>query len=469
LAPGVLVAPLLAPALDLLTRGLLALLLVTALLFVEPWVVLGACALVAVYYWLVMRPIRASAARASDKIKRDVRALHFEIQQWLGGIKPILAGGRSAYFAGRIEQVSQRLTDEIAALPLHPALLRSSLETLVFGGMIAWVVGALLAGAELTTLLPRVGLLAAVAYRLMPSMQTIFANIASMTANRHALEEVTELMREQSQYADTLPASPADASVQPLPWTREVRFENVSFRYRGAAEPAIEDVSLSIAKGQRTALVGATGAGKSTVIDLLLGLHRPTEGQILVDGAPLGPEHMAAWRRTVGYVPQELFLLDGTIAQNIAFGSDLDAQRVGDAARLAQADEFIDRSRGGLETAVGERGVRLSGGQRQRLALARALYARPNLIVLDEATSALDPQTEHKVVAALPLAAEALTIVTVSHRLASVRDYDCIHFLERGRVVASGTFDDLLAREEAFRRFAGHITKLDKKNFPTSA
>jgi ATP-binding cassette, subfamily B, bacterial PglK len=452
---GVTAQVVLALALDLISRGLLAVLLVAGLGFLEPGITMLGCLVIVAYYWIVVRPIRSSAARVSHRVKRDLRALHFEVQHLLGGIKPILATGQAPSFARRTEQVSGRLTDEIAVLPWLPALLRSSMELLVFGGMIAWVVGAVMAHTGLAAIIPRVGLLGMIAYRLMPSIQTIFADIASMVANRHSLEEVIDFVREQPLFAEARPAPSSASSAGPLNWSREVRFQNVSFTYGGAAAPAVEHVSLVIAKGKRTAIVGTTGAGKSTLIDLVLGLHRPTQGQILVDDRPITAERMAAWRRTVGYVPQELFLLDGTIEDNITFSRTVQLERVAEAVRLAHANDFIDLDSGGLATPVGERGMRLSGGQRQRLAFARALYGQPSLLLLDEGTSALDFRTEEEVLASLGTGTEDLTVVTVTHRIDSIKDYDCIHFLERGRLVCSGNFIGLLEREDAFRRFVG--------------
>lgn len=449
---------LLMPALDVLARVLLAVLLVATVMVFEPWIVLGGCVLLVIYYLAVMRPIRAVAARASDALKDDIRRLYFEVNQVLSGIKPILATGRSPFFVRRIESASRVLSREFARLPMYSALPRIGLELLVFGGMIVWVIVAVATGGDIVELIPRVGLVAIVAYRLMPSIQLIFAHIAGMTSARQSLEEVTSLAREQASLAAPGPRGSSGALAEPLHWSREIRFDNVSFRYAGADEAAIDRVSFTIAKGKRVAFVGATGSGKSTIVDLLLGLLQPTSGRIVVDGRPLRPSDMPAWRRAVGYVPQDLFLLDGTIAENIAFGceaAELDPGRIGEVADLAQAREFIEDGRsGGFEARVGERGVRLSGGQRQRLALARALYGRPNILIMDEATSALDPQTEQKVVAAMADTRDRLTVVTVTHRMSTVRGYDCIHFLDKGRIVASGDFTTLLAVHEGFREFA---------------
>jgi ABC-type multidrug transport system fused ATPase/permease subunit len=454
---GLLAGQLIAPALDVVARGLLVAFLVALVLAVEPWIVVGGAIVVALYYVAVMRPVRDRAEATSDALNRDVRALYFQISQILSGIKPILATGRNRPFIARAEQASERFSAALSRIPMFATIPRSGLEIVVFGGMIAWLLIAILGGTDLVALVPRLGVVAVVAYRLMPSLQLLFAQVGAMNAARQALDEVTALLAEQERFAARAPGS-AGEPAEPLHWEREIAFENVSFAYAGADEPVLHDISFTLSKGRRVAFVGPTGAGKSTLIDLLLGLLEPTGGRILIDGEPLTAATTPAWRRGVGYVPQELFLLDATIAENIAFGETaegLDRHRVGEVAELAQAREFIESGRAaGLDSVVGERGVRLSGGQRQRLALARALYGRPNLLVMDEATSALDTATEQKVVAALAAAHEELTVVTVTHRLATVRDYDTIHYVEAGRIVASGDYATLAASHAAFAEVA---------------
>ena len=452
---GLLGGQLISPALEVLARILLVLLLVGLVVAVEPLIVVGGAVLIALYYVAVMRPVRRWAERSSNRIMHTTRALYFEISQILAGIKPAIAADRQAYFAARAEAASLAASAEVPVMPMYSGIPRSGLEILVFGGMIAWLLIVLISGGNLTALLPRIGLVALVAYRMMPSLQTLFAMIGAISASRQAFDEVLGVLAEQPQYASVATPSAEGVHAEPLVWAHEIRFENVGFTYAGATEPAISGVNLTIAKGEHVAFVGPTGSGKSTLIDLVLGLLEPTSGRILIDGEPLVPELLPSWRRAVGYVPQELFLLDATIAENIAFGWDghaLDHARVVEVAELAQAREFIEDGRAdGFDARVGERGMRLSGGQRQRLALARALYARPNILVMDEATSALDPATERQVVAALAEAHDALTVITVTHRMTTVRNYDCIHYVESGRVVASGDFDGLSERHADFR------------------
>jgi ABC-type multidrug transport system fused ATPase/permease subunit len=447
------------PVLEIMSRVLLVLLLAAMVVVFEPWICLSGVLLVVVYYIVVMKPIRRRGARAGKIILAEVRKLYFEVQQVLGAVKPIYATDQRDYFVRRVEAVSRAHSREVGKLPIYSSVPRLGLEMVMFGSMIGWLVILLLTGNDLTGAVPRIGLIAIVAYRLMPSIQLIFANLGALTAAQVSLEEVVALFAEQPALAAPgVPATPA--VVHPLHWEREIRFDDVSFTYPGADGPALKGLSFAIAKGSRVAFVGHTGSGKSTLIDILLGLLVPTEGAIVIDGKVLTGADLPAWRRTIGYVPQDLFLLDGTIAENIAFGeapAELDRARTAQVLQIAQAEEFIAaRSERGADDLVGERGAKLSGGQRQRLALARALYRSPDTLILDEATSALDPVTERKVTEALSAEADRLTVVTVAHRMSTIRDYDVIHFMEHGRIVLSGRFDDLLANEQQFRDFASH-------------
>jgi ATP-binding cassette, subfamily B, bacterial PglK len=447
------------PFLDILSRLFLVAFLGISLLAFEPVVVLSGIVLIGLYYLVVMRPIRKSAARASNAIMLHVRELYFVVQQVFGGIKPIFASDQREYFIDRVERVSGGWSREVARLPLYSSLPRSGLEIVMFGAIIGWLVALLLTGKDLSSAVPRIGLIAIVVYRLLPSVQLIFANIGALTAARQSLDEVSGVLREQAQGADLASRAPAQAA-ESLAWREAIRFEAVSYTYPGAALPALAGLDLEIRKGSRVAFVGPTGSGKSTLIDLLLGLLTPTRGTIRVDGEPLDETNLRQWRRTIGYVPQDPFLLDATIAENIAFGLGpdvLDRERVREVARIAQTDDFVEGlSARGIDAVVGERGAKLSGGQRQRLALARALYPRPDTLVLDEATSALDPATEQKVIQALAGTPEPLTIVTVAHRMSTIADYDVVHYLENGRLLFSGRFEDLLREQERFRAFVSH-------------
>jgi ATP-binding cassette, subfamily B, bacterial PglK len=439
------------PAIDIVSRSLLVLFLVTGLFAFDPGLVLSGAAVLALYFAIVMVPVQRSAQATSEKVKRDVPLLYREILQILNGHKPIIATGSRTYFVGRAQRASQAVLEEIPRVQMYSSLPRCGLEILLSGGITVWILVALAGAGSLIELMPRLALVAVVAYRLMPSIQLIFGQIGAMHSSRHSLDEVLCLISEQ---VASPPAVSCDGgSVRPLQWSSEIRFENVSFSYAGSEKPAVRDVSFTIRKGERVAFVGPTGAGKSTLIDLLLGLLEPTAGRILVDGKPLATEMMTSWQLAVGYAPQELYLVDGTITENIAFGADpawVDDRRLGEVIEIAQGHDFVTRIGSDAIDAVGERGVKLSGGERQRVGIARALYGNPSILVLDEATSGLDTQTERKIMEILsrdPL----LTVVTVTHRIGSLTDYDCLHHVANGRIARS----ERLATPIAATRLAG--------------
>nr|WP_239528616.1 ATP-binding cassette domain-containing protein [Microbacterium esteraromaticum] len=234
----------------------------------------------------------------------------------------------------------------------------------------------------------------------------------------------------------------------------DIRLESVSFRYPDADEDIVAGVDLVIPENTTTAFVGSSGAGKSTVLDLILGLLVPTQGAITCGGRRVDDD-LAAWYAGIGVVPQDVFLLNASLAENVAFGVDvaeIDGARVAEAIRMAELHEYVAELPDGVETIVGERGVRLSGGQRQRIGLARALYRRPRVLVLDEATSALDNETEHQISNTLQRLNGQLTVIIVAHRLSTVRRSDNLVFLENGRVAAQGTFAQVRERNEHFGR-----------------
>jgi ATP-binding cassette subfamily C protein len=266
-----------------------------------------------------------------------------------------------------------------------------------------------------------------------------------------AVERVSELLVqfEAARQPDGEPA-------QPMRFERQIDLEAVSFRYDGTSAPVLEDVSLTIRRGESIGVVGPTGAGKSTLIDVVLGLLAPTSGRITVDGVDIAGAPRA-WQRLIGYVPQAAFLFDDTIARNVALGvatADIDPTRLAEALRMAQLSDFVASLPDGVATQIGERGIRLSGGQRQRVAIARAIYRQPEVLVFDEATAALDNQTERELSRAIEALRGQKTIILIAHRLTTVQSCDALVFLRAGRVEAIGPYDQLVADNPDFRAMA---------------
>jgi ABC-type multidrug transport system fused ATPase/permease subunit len=313
---------------------------------------------------------------------------------------------------------------------------------------------------SLDEIFPLLAVYAFSANRLIPAVQEIFHAVTQIRFGSKSLENLHRDLL--GPLADT--DEPPDAALSgsaggttALGCHSDIRFTGVTFQYPGVSVPALRNLSLVIPANTTCAFVGSTGAGKTTVVDLLLGLFPPTGGSILVDGVPLTADRMPAWRRGVGYVPQSIFLCDASITKNIAFGVPdelIDHAAVIEAARAADLDTFVGALREGYDTVVGERGVRLSGGQRQRIGIARALYHKPDVLILDEATSALDNVTEDVVMHAIHAMAGQRTIILIAHRLTTVRDCDRIFVLQHGILVDSGTHDELMVESTTFRALA---------------
>jgi ATP-binding cassette, subfamily B, bacterial PglK len=296
--------------------------------------------------------------------------------------------------------------------------------------------------------LPKLGALALGTQRLLPSLQRIYNAWSGMISNSASLRDAIDLLDQ------SLPAESLRANIAPLHFQDSIRFDNVRFRYGSDGPWVLDNFNLIISKGSRVGFVGSTGSGKSTALDLLMGLLQPTKGSFLVDGQLVDEKCVRAWQQTIAHVPQAIFLADSTITENIAFGVPLeviDRGRVEQAARRAQIAEFIESLPEGYNAFVGERGIRLSGGQRQRIGIARALYKQASVLVFDEATSALDNTTEQSVMNSIEGLGNDLTILTIAHRLTTVQHCDVIVELEQGRIIAQGTYEQLRESSQSFQ------------------
>jgi ATP-binding cassette subfamily C protein len=367
-------------------------------------------------------------------MKEITRETNRKIQQLFGGIKPIKVQGMERPFIEEFEHYSHReaiLQSKQQILMLAP---KQVIEPIAFGGLVLIVLIASGRGESITSLIPNLGLMAFAAYRLLPNVQAIYAAAMGIGSHAHVLEEVLEEF--EGVPNSSLKLIRGKTVVEsPLPWQDKIYLDRLSFRYPSSENFVIKDLSITIPKNGSVAIVGSTGCGKSTLVDLILGLHRPTSGEIVVDGKRLDSTNIRAWQAGIGYVPQDIFLLDDTIRANIALGvaeSEIDEARLREVCEAAQILSFIEKDLAkSWHTMVGERGVRLSGGQRQRLGLARALYRRPELLILDEATSALDVDTEAAVVEAVRAISGSLTMIIIAHRLSTIEWCDSVLNLQR--------------------------------------
>jgi ABC-type multidrug transport system fused ATPase/permease subunit len=365
-------------------------------------------------------------------------------------VKEVKIAGRESFFETRLRAARRSLAQLRRQRAAMASALRLGIEAILIASMLLIVLVVTLRGDSGADTVSVLALFAYAGFRAVPSANRIMLNAGYLREGKPFAEAVS------ADFEKLRPGTSRSHGPEPtMDFRQSIACENVSFVYEDAARPALKDITLTIRSGESVGIVGPTGSGKSTLVDVLLGLLRPTSGRVLIDGDDLiGYER--AWQRLIGYVPQDPYLLDDTLRRNIAFGvpdSTIDEQRLARACSLAQLDEFLRQLPEGLETAVGEDGVRLSGGQRQRVAIARALYQEPEVLVFDEATAALDNQTEREVTRAIAALHGQRTLIVIAHRLTTVESCDRLFFLRDGQLAGVGPYAELL-RDPRFKAIA---------------
>jgi ABC-type multidrug transport system fused ATPase/permease subunit len=445
----------LASLLGVVSKGLSGLVLISLIIVVDPTVALGTVLVLGCGYMFVYRLIRARQVRLGAKMIEASLTVGRTTLEGLHGVKELRVLGRESASTTEYKKSFAELTETQASNQLASALPRYVIEVFAYAGIVAVTLAFVLKGQG-TAAIPSLALYALAGNRLVPIFQQFFA--AAITIKYHtraveSLEADLAIVRNSTRH-DLIEHD------QPLAFKNEIVLENLTFQYPAANRPALNQVSLTIPQNQSIGLVGRTGSGKTTLADVILGLYPPASGTISVDGVNLVDSNERAWRKRVGYVPQNVFLTNASVARNIALGiseDQIDHAAVVRAAQMAQAGEFISQLPDGYETVVGERGVKLSGGQRQRLGIARALYHNPDVLVFDEATSALDGMTEDAVMQAVQSLSAERTMILIAHRLRTVQACNRIVMLEAGRVVADGAYAELMQSSPAFKQLAGQV------------
>jgi ATP-binding cassette, subfamily B, bacterial PglK len=442
---GVFIPLILVAAETILTIGLLAVMLVIAPAATALAVVIvGGAAGVLL---LIVQPRLKRIGRTAHRMSRDTLR---SMQQSLHGIRDIKVLGREHYFATEYGQKRLKLARARYLRATASALPAVVIETALLGFILISFGIAIVGGFDSREMLSILGLFAYVGLRLQPSLQSI---IGGMNELKHSTAPLEDIHRDLLE-VESLPRSPGQ--VTPLPFQDALRVESVDFAYEGTEGYVLSGIDLTIRPGEQIGICGPTGGGKTTLVDIIIGLLQPSSGRVSVDGVDIA-DNVQAWQRNLGVVPQMVFLTDDTLRRNIALGvpdDEIDGEAIAEAVELAQLEEFVAGLPNGLDTTVGERGVRISGGQRQRIAIARALYRRPEVLIFDEGTSALDNATESQLMASIDQLRGAHTIILVAHRLSTVQTSDTVVFMESGRIRGLGSFDALARDNAAFRALA---------------
>ena len=433
--------------LNLVSAAVIGSCIAIALIAFNTWETVVALMALGAIYAIVFVMTRSRLLTNSQVVSEALNKRVQIVQEGLGGIRNVIIDQMQPIFAKRFNEIDWPMRQAQASNNTIGPAPRFAIEALgmVVVAVLAYV-KAVSAGG-LAAALPALGALALGAQRLMPLLQQAYHGWAHAHGTRQLLDDVTRLLH-QPLSEDTL-----EKQVEPLPFTGEIRLHQMSFQYQAELPPVLENVSFCIKKGARVGFIGVTGSGKSTIMDLIMGLLQATKGEILVDGVPLKGKSRQAWRRNISHVPQTIFLADSSIEENIAFGipkDQIDSLLVRKAAKQACIDETIESWPNRYQTLVGERGIRLSGGQRQRIGIARALYKQADVIVFDEATSALDNETEQEVIEAIESLGSNLTVLIVAHRLSTLRNCSQIIELKNAGVHRIVSYQDIMNDTQGF-------------------
>ncbi|MBK4730651.1 ABC transporter ATP-binding protein [Oxynema sp. CENA135] len=452
-----------------LTPGLLALTEVTILacialflLVVDPVTSLAAAGGIGIATMIFYRVVRLKLSHLGKQRQYHQGQVIQTINQGLGGVKEAKVLGREQLFIDEFQRHNVSFSRALQFSQVISQLPRFFVESIAIVGLMLIVVSVLTQGRSLSAVLPTLSLFAAAAFRLMPSINRILRALTQIRFSAHSVYVLChDFMELKAVEENRVSWSKTKVRRQGLETT--VALRNVVYQYPGASDASLRGISLTIPKGTSVGFVGSSGAGKTTIIDVILGLLPPTQGQVLVDNRDIHDD-LSAWQMSIGYIPQSIYLCDDTLRNNIAFGipaHEINEASIESAIKSAKLTELIKSLPQGLDTLVGERGVRLSGGQRQRVGIARALYHNPEVLVMDEATAALDNQTEAGVMEAVEKLSGEKTLIMIAHRLSTVKNCDRLYFMNQGEIVDSGTYDELCQRNQEFQRMAQVVNSIN--------
>jgi HlyD family secretion protein len=442
------------PLMHMNARIVLALFMGITIFVYDPMVAATGMIIFMISYFIIFKLVRSELQRNGKAIS-DVNEERFRLMnEGFGGIKEVILMGRDFDFIERFTKTGDVLAHSQGTNVTLTQVPRYLMELITFGSMIALIL-YLIANYDgnLGMILPILSVYALAGFKLLPAFQLIYTSLARIKGNSPGFISIQKDLTDSLNTKETI-TQPERTFLQAK---NQVSLENVTFTYPGNEESAIYQVNIAIPVNSVIGIVGPSGSGKSTLIDVLLGLIKPQQGNLCIDNEAINDQNRRSWQNTIGFVAQNIFLSEGTIAENIAFGvpkNEINYDQVYKAIELAHLTELIEGYKKGIDTRVGERGAQLSGGQCQRVGIARALYHKAEILVFDEATSSLDGITEKMIMEAIHNFSGKKTIIMIAHRLTTVQKCDKIFFLDKGRVIDEGTYKQLIETNEHFRNMA---------------
>ena len=439
------------PLMEIISKGIITCTLIVLLIIVNPKLTIIVCFSLGGTYIVLFYIIRSFLDRIGKERLKSNQSRYIAVSEAFGASKEVKVSGLEQTFIKQFSISAKTFAQTQASVSVLGQLPRFFLEAIIFGGMLIIILSTIGKSESFISILPIISLYAFAGYRLLPALQHIYASFTQLTFVGPSLDKL---------YFDIKKLKPfnKNQSQEILSFNKFIKLKNICYSYPSTSRTTLKDISLSITAGSTVGIVGSTGSGKTTTVDIILGLLESQKGTLEVDGKVITKKNVRSWQRSIGYVPQHIYLSDDTVTANIAFGvdpKDINQDMVEKVAKIANLHQFvINELPKKYETITGERGVRLSGGQRQRVGIARALYHNPKILILDEATSALDNQTEQAVMDAVNNLGKDITIILIAHRLGTVKKCDKVFLLEKGELKNEGTFDELINLNEDFRKSA---------------
>ncbi|MBA32050.1 MAG: ABC transporter ATP-binding protein [Chloroflexi bacterium] len=454
------------PFLQFLSGALQSFFLVVLLIIVNPLVAILSFVILGSTYGMVYWRLRQYLENIGKRRIRE-NQLRFEIsQEAFGGIKEVKAAGLESGYISSFRKAALRYAKYKSYVGIISIIPGFSIQVIAFGGIL-FVLMYLLISQEgnLLEVIPVMGMFAFCALRLLPTLSLLYQSLTKMKSGKPALDLFYQDLFEVVPEAAGLNTTKTQSDIFPIKFSNHIELKKVVYSYPKAQRSALKNINLKIKANTTVGFAGSTGAGKTTAVDIILGLLLPQKGELIVDGKSIKSDNLISWQRAIGYVPQFIFLADDTVTANIAFGiptNQVNHEAVIRAAKIAELHEFIKSDlKDGYDTTVGERGVRLSGGQRQRIGIARAMYHNPYILIMDEATSSLDNLTERAVMSAIKKLSNEKTIIMIAHRLSTMKNCDTIFLFEKGKLINQGNYEELLSTSTFFKKMVEANDKLN--------
>ncbi len=439
--------------LDLAIGSLISIFLIGLIVFVDPLLAGSVLIFVGIFYAVVYKLYYGNVVRLGEERSVANAGRYKVLSEAFGSIKDTKLYGIEDIFVNRFQKNASSFSRTNSKVRIQVKIPGLALDVIIFGGIMMIVLYMLLRNRELSDSLPVITLYGFTAYRLKPQIQVGFNSMSNINFSKVSLRLVLEDLAKLTSSMER-----NEAAIASDRWAfKRLTVNNISFKYPLSDDLVVRGVSFTVEQNTSVALVGPSGSGKTTLVDIVLGLLEPQAGQIIVNDNTIDRLNKADWQRKLGYVPQQIYLLDDSIINNIAFGVPshlIDKDKIEEVVEIADLKNFIGELPEGLNTQIGERGIRLSGGQRQRIGIARAMYRNPSLLILDEATSALDGITEDNIISSLNKLHGKITVIMIAHRLTTIQECDSIVLIESGSVAQIGTFKQLMEESDTFKRMA---------------